>query len=47
MAIYYRLTKKNMKGKSERSYYAKAFMMGELHKLDLLPGSESGDCTDQ
>lgn len=35
MAVYYRLTKSNMKGKSEGRYYAKAVAMGELHTLDL------------
>ena len=35
MAVYYRLTKSNMKGKSEGRYYAKAVTMGELHTLDL------------
>jgi hypothetical protein len=35
MAIYYRLTKRNMKGKSEGSYYAKAVTMGELHRYHI------------
>lgn len=35
MAIFYRLTKSNMKGKSEGRYYAKAVSMGEMHTMDL------------
>lgn|SRR5574344_1370318 len=35
MAVYYRFTKSNMKGKSAGRYYAKAVTMGETHTRDL------------
>lgn len=35
MAIYYKLAKSNMKGKSEGRYFAKTVAMGEVHTMDL------------
>ena len=35
MAIFYRFTKSNMKGKSAGRYYAKAVTMGETHTKEL------------
>jgi hypothetical protein len=47
MAVFYRLTKSNMKGKSASRYYAKAVTMGELHTNDLAAMvSESNSVTE-
>jgi predicted histone-like DNA-binding protein len=47
MAVFYRLTKSNMKGKSAGRYYAKAVTMGELHTNDLAAMvSESNSVTE-